>query len=62
MTTTRNYETKQGIISRLERELKNKEYSLNLAKPYKDDVVNPYYYTSALYDYNTSVRDLKEAK
>tara|TARA_R110002012_G_scaffold272715_1_gene458429 strand:- start:221 stop:418 length:198 start_codon:yes stop_codon:yes gene_type:complete len=60
--TTRNWEKKEAIIARLERTLANKEYSLNLAKPYENDATNPYYYTSALYDYKMAKNDLEDAK
>ena len=59
IATTRNWEKKEAIIARLERNLANKEYSLNLAKPYENDAINPYYYTSALYDYKMAKKDLE---
>tara|TARA_R100001244_G_scaffold54468_1_gene47035 strand:+ start:245 stop:439 length:195 start_codon:yes stop_codon:yes gene_type:complete len=62
IANTRDWEKKEAIIARLERTLANKEYSLNLAKPYENDAVNPYYYSSALYDYKEAKRDLEDVK
>ena len=60
--TIRNWEKKEAITARLERTLANKEYSLNLAKPYENDAVNPYYYSSALYDYKMAKMDLEASR
>jgi len=60
--TTSNWNTKEAKIARNERNLKNKEYALNLAKPFENDAVNPYYYSSALYDYKMAKQDLEYSK
>lgn len=62
LATTANWDKKEAITARLERELKNKEYALKLATPYKDDARNPYYYSSAKYDFDVAKKDVEYDK
>jgi hypothetical protein len=58
----KNFQSKEAIIARLERELTQKEYELKLATPYQNNAINPYYYSSAKYNFDLAKRDLNTIK